>query len=122
MIVDKLYTTNSILEKSMQGVVARNEVIQNNIANADTPNFQRSDLVFEEYLADAVNSFKETGELNLDSVKPTILNQNFSYRLDGNDVDIESEMVDLYQNSAKYDMLVSSVTNNYRRINAALGK
>ncbi|MFV0520752.1 MAG: flagellar basal body rod protein FlgB [Lachnospirales bacterium] len=122
MFVDGLYSKLDILEKGMQGTVLRNEVIQNNIANADTPNFQRSDVVFEDYLASAIDEAKTTGVLNLDKVVPTVINQGFSYRLDENNVDIETEMVDLYQNSARYDMLVSCVNNNYKRINAVFAK
>ncbi len=122
MLIDNLYSKINVLEKGMQGTILRNEVIQNNIANADTPNFKRSDVVFESYLADAIDGAKTTGELNLDKVNPTVISQGFSYRLDGNNVDIETEMVDLYQNSARYDMLVSCVNNNYKKINAVFAK
>ncbi len=120
MLVDNMFSPINILEKGMQGTVLRNEVIQNNIANADTPGFKRSDVKFESFLKDAIDEASTTGVLNLDKVKPMIIEQGFNYRLDENNVDIETEMVNLYQNSAKYDMLVSSVNNHYKRINAVL--
>ncbi len=120
MLVDNIFSKVNILEKGMQGTVLRNEVIQNNIANADTPGFKRSDVQFESFLKDAIDEASVTGVLNLDKVKPMIVEQGFNYRLDENNVDIETEMVNLYQNSARYDMLVSSVNNHYKRINAVL--
>ncbi len=120
MFIDNLLSSVNILEKGMQGTVLRNEVIQNNIANADTPGFKRSDVQFESFLNSAMEESKTTGVLDLDKVKPMIVEQSFNYRLDENNVDIETEMVNLYQNSARYDMLVSSVNNHYKRINAVL--
>ncbi len=120
MFVDNLFSPVNILEKGMQATVLRNEVIQNNIANADTPGFKRSTVHFETFLNNAIDNAKSTGVLNLDNVQPVIFQQSFNYRLDENNVDIETEMVNLYQNSARYDMLVSSVNNQYKKINAVL--
>ncbi len=120
MLIDNLFSKVNILEKGMQGAVLRNEVIQNNIANADTPGFRRSDVQFESFLKDAIDEASVTGVLDLDKVKPIVVEQPFTYRLDKNNVDIETEMVNLYQNSARYDMLISSVNNHYKRINAVL--
>ncbi len=120
MLIDNLFSTVNVLEKGMQGTVLRNEVIQNNIANADTPGFRRSDVQFESFLKDAIDEASVTGVLDLEKVKPVVVEQPFTYRLDKNNVDIETEMVNLYQNSARYDMLISSVNNHYKRINAVL--
>ncbi|KAI4453625.1 phosphoribosylamine--glycine ligase [Holotrichia oblita] len=113
---------NAILESGMQASVVRNEVIQNNIANVDTPGFKRSSVDFESILTDALEITKSGGKLDLSRVKPVIVKEyaNFSYRLDDNNVDIETEMVDLYQNSVKYDVMAESVMNNYKRINMVI--
>ncbi len=130
MLFDRIFTQNSILESAMQGHLIRNEVITNNIANADVPGFKKSVVSFEDELANALGSakkktsprlrsFVEFADLDLSSIAARtfkVKTNNF-YRLDGNNVDVQKEMVDLYTNSIKYDTLASSVMNNYRRIN-----
>lgn len=114
MIFDKLFTQNIILETAMQATQYRNQVIINNMANADTPNYKSKSVNFEGVLSDAIQKTKETGINYMSSVMPSLVvttNQN-STTLDGNSVDIETEMVSLYKNSAKYDAIVNSVTNN----------
>ncbi len=120
MIIDSVFLPNAVLETGMQVAVQKNDVISNNITNADTPYYKKQSLVFEESLSDAINDVKVTGSLDLSKVKPTVVTQPYDYRLDNNGVDIETEMVDLYQNSARYDVMTSSVMNNYKRLQVVL--
>ena len=122
MYLNGIFNDNRILEMGMQGLALRNEVIQNNIANAELPNFKRSNVIFEDVLQNVVQSYRETGRVNLSRLNPRVVreNTNLSYRLDGNNVDIEAEMVGLYVNDAKYQTLVGTVINNYRRFNLVL--
>ncbi|MDR1531054.1 MAG: flagellar basal body rod protein FlgB [Clostridiales bacterium] len=117
-----LFVQNNIIETAMQASVLKNDVILNNIANADTPNYKRKDVEFESILRDTLESAGKPGGADLSKLKPRVYvaDQNYSYRLDGNNVDIETEMVGFYQNSTKYDTMTSSVINNYKRINLAL--
>ncbi len=124
MTFDKLFYTSDILESAMQASALRNEVIQHNIANADVPGYKKKAVLFETALQDAIKNYRETGVLNLSKVSPTTIVQypNYNYRLDGNNVDMELEMVDLYQNSVKYDAFAQGIMNNYKRINLATSK
>lgn len=121
-ITDKSY----ILEKSLDAAWKRNEVISNNIANADTPGFKRSSVAFEEELNKAMDSnyldLNTTNDRHI-SVRNTGLsinvnqdNANLRYRLDGNNVDIESEMADLAKNSIRYNTLIQKVTGEYQKL------
>jgi len=122
MIFDSMFTQNTILGTALQAANVRNGVISGNIANADTPNYKKKTVDFESYLQDALDQAKVTGTIDLSKLEPTIrtIHTNYEYRLDGNNVDIESEMVDLYQNSVKYEAMVDSVTSNSRRFNLVL--
>ena len=122
MLTNGFFLQNDILGSAMNAAVVRNDIINNNIANVDTPNFKRSSVKFESILNDLLKDYKKTGRINLSNASPIIQKEytNFSYRIDGNNVDIESEMVDLYKNSVRYDVLTSSIINNYKRINAVL--
>ncbi len=124
MLFDNMFIQNEIIGSALQASVLRNQVIQNNIANAEVPGFKKSAVSFETSLAKAVDEAKKTGKLDLRQVMPSInkVNTNFSYRLDGNNVDIEEEMVNLYENSVKYDAMVSMATNNIKRLSLVLSK
>jgi len=122
MIFDKLNAQNDILGVSLQASMVRNDVYTNNIANNDVPGFKAKDVKFEQALQKAINNKKRTGKLNLSDVKATVyvLHDRFNYRVDKNNVDIETEMVKLYQNSVKFDTMVSGIQNNSKCLNLAL--
>jgi len=122
MIFDKLFTQNTVLETAMQASEFKNQVILHNMANSDTPNFKGSEVEFEGILNDAIESSKINGKLDMSSVMPSVQKQHYGYkiRIDENNVDIETEMVKFYKNSAKYDVIVNSVLNNSNRLNTVL--
>ena len=115
-------TQNDLLGIALQGLAVRNEVIQNNIANNDTPGFKRKAVDFEDAYARAIANFRRTGELDTSNLAPRIrvVDQNFSFRLDGNNVDIEVEMAELYKNSVRFDTIVNSIMHNQRKNNLVL--
>jgi flagellar basal-body rod protein FlgB len=128
-MLEKMTNTYKALEKALEASWTRNEVIAQNIANVDTPNYKKKTVNFEQYLNAALDdsSFKgfktdsrhiDIGGGNLDSVKPTITKDfsNYSYRLDGNNVDIESEMAQMAENSIKYNALVESLNKGYSKM------
>ena len=122
MIFDNIFTQNSILGSAMQAAVIRNNIISNNIANADVPGFKKKSVQFENYLAAALKSSKRGEAIDFDKISPTIQVEqgDFFHRMDGNNVDVEEEMVSLYQNTIKYDTLTSGIINNYKRINLVI--
>ena len=122
MIFDSLYFQNAVIGSAMQASIFRNEVISNNIANADTPGFKKSRVEFEDSLQKALDNISRMGvkELSGVSMRAVTMHDSFNYRIDQNNVDMETEMADLYQNAAKYDALTSMVTNNNRRLNMAI--
>ncbi len=122
MIFDKMFTQNTVLESAMQASEFKNQVILNNMANSDTPNFRGSEIEFEGILNNAIESSKLNGKLDMSSVMPALKKQHYGYnvRIDNNNVDIESEMTKFYKNSAKYDIMVNSVLNNTNRLNSVL--
>jgi len=43
-----------------------------------------------------------------------------NYRIDENNVDIEFEMAQLYQNSVRLDVMAMGIMNHYRILNVAI--
>ena len=137
-INSKLMETNYLLEKSLDVESVRKRVIANNIANVDVPHFKRSEVNFESELRRAIEQSRESegtfqGTLadsrhipfhqsrSVRDVKPRVnLDYNTTYRNDGNNVDIEKEMVDSSKNLMRYNALVTSLNQNYKMIKLAM--
>ncbi len=122
MLVTALNEQNEILGTALRASAIRNDVMVNNLANGDVPGYKSKTVDFELTLSDALDDWKRTGDLDLSGVKSTVRteNNNYEYRMDENNVDVEMEMVKLYQNSVKYEALINSVLNNSRRLNLAI--
>ncbi|MFV0502702.1 MAG: flagellar basal body rod protein FlgB [Lachnospirales bacterium] len=117
-----LSTVNKVLEAGMNASIIRNEAIQSNIANADTPYYKKRTVNFEDSLNKELNSALIDGKIDFNNIKATINNTGFNYRLDENNVDMEAEMVALYQNSVKYELMTQSVISNFARLDSVLAK
>ena len=117
MFLNKMSLQNDLVGLAMHASALANDVIQNNIANVDVPNFKRSTVVFESVFQNVVDTARSTGVLQRDRIVPRVVvqHQNLSHRLDGNNVDIETEMVALYQNSVRFEVMASMLLNNSQR-------
>lgn len=134
-----MMSTNYILEKSMDVESMRRKVIANNVANVDVPHFKRSEVNFESELKRALEENKEVNEDRLPAiltnekhipfyenrdvrtVSPRInVDYTTSMRNDGNNVDIEKEMVDSSKNTMRYNALVSALNHNYKMLKTVI--
>ena len=128
MIQSNVYNYVNVLDKAADASWIRNEVISNNIANVDTPNYKRKDIEFEKYLlaelegANSATLSKTVANIDLDALKSTMYtdSQVLSYRLDGNNVDIDTENVELASNQLKYQALLGSISNVFSMIKSAM--
>lgn len=124
MIQSNVYDYINVLDKSADAASLRNEIIGNNIANVDTPGYKRQDVSFEQDLQRALkNSRYESLDNKISSVKLSRINgtvytdsANYSYRMDGNNVDIENENVELASNQLKYNGLVQSMDQQFKNL------
>lgn len=104
----------------LRGLSRRQEAISNNIANIDTPGYRRQEVPFEAELRRAIGQ----GTAKLSTTAPghmstagTARNQLgvqaaqllTSQRLDGNDVDIDQEMVSLAETQMRYQAAASAL-------------
>ncbi len=132
---EKLTSHLELREKALDAAWVRNEVIAQNIANVDTPGYKKSTVAFEEFLEDALDKggFKgfttdkrhiQIGGGSLKNARIKILKEhkNLSTRLDGNNVDIESEMASLAKNSIRYNTLVKSISGSYQSLKSVISE
>lgn len=126
MVLSNAYNYINVLDKAADASWLRNDVLANNIANADTPNYKRKDVQFETYLANAVagtDSLDETvSKIDLNTLNASTYTEqvNLSYRMDGNNVDISTENVELAKNQLKYYTLMNSISNEFSRLRSAI--
>jgi len=122
----------NIMEMAMGASLVRRETIADNIANADTPFFKRSEVTFESQLQRAIESEKEpefpalmTDERHISfdqmidykGVKPKVVVEYDSiYRNDKNNVDIDKEMSDANKNAMQYNAMLESYSRNLKLI------
>jgi flagellar basal-body rod protein FlgB len=128
--------TVDILHRTMDVSMLRQQVIADNIANADTPNFKRSTVNFEAELERALDSEKTNKpKAHLTDPRHIPFDKTQDYRdvrprkvLDylstadnnGNNVDIEQESMNLLQNQLRYQMLSKAVAEEFSRVNIVL--
>ena len=78
--------TQLALERAISGASMRHEVLANNLANAETPGFQRSDVDFHTTLAQAMKT-GEAASIQNTTFQPERENQTL--RADGIGVDVD---------------------------------
>lgn len=128
MISTDAFNYINVLDKAADASWTRETLIANNIANVDTPGYKRQDIDFQSVLKEELGNYKY---MNLDqkmsSVKLSNLNaevytdhSSYSYRLDGNNVDIDTEQVELASEQIKYQALTTSITSEFQRLQTVL--
>lgn len=124
MINKNMFDTSTILSKALDASWMRNQVISENIANVDTPGYKRKDIQFENALQEALRSNNNVSKMDVNRLEPKVIKDktNLSYRLDGNNVNIDTEMVNLANNQIKYNTLVQQLNSNFSRIKMVLNK
>jgi len=115
--------TMSVLGNALRATDLEHQVISNNLANVDTPGFKHSEVLFQSTLAAALKA-QADGSDQLqgtrtnanhiaigDTVSPSdvqgqaVVRAETSLRPDGNNVDIDSEMTKLSENTVLYQAL-----------------
>ena len=92
------------LTRALDGYALRQKAIANNIANEETPGFQRSEVLFESDLRSALNARGPGAAMKrLEELKPQVqLDIESPFTSEGNNVNIDREMADLARNGLSY--------------------
>ena len=128
MINSHAFDYINVLDKAADAAALRHELISNNIANQDTPNYKRQDVNFEAQLTKAMHNSKyisidsKVANLRNSALKPRQFTdyENYSYRLDGNNVDPEQEQVTLAANQLKYEGLMKSIGSEFSNLSSVM--
>lgn len=132
MISSGVFDYTNVLDKAADASWLRNEAISNNIANVNTPNYKRQDVSFEAELKHALKASKyetldeKVSNINKDrdlsKIEPRTYTDaaNYSYRLDGNNVDIDNENVELASNQIKYNALIQGINGDFTNLRTVI--
>lgn len=118
----------NVLDKAMDAAWLRNDAISNNISNADTPGYKRQDVNFETLLAKALRCSRyrsmdaKVSDLKMNRLKPITYTDysGFSYRIDGNNVDPDTEGVYLAKNQVVYQGLELAANQEFKNLQAVM--
>ena len=129
MITSGAFSYINVLDKAADASWLREATITNNLANVDTPGFKRKDVDFEGVLKTELGRSKyvtldqKVKDLHMNHLNATAYtdSSNFSYRLDGNNVDVDTEQVELASEQLRYTALADSITHEISRFKSVLG-
>ncbi len=97
-----------LLHRALDASALRQRVIANNVANANTPGFKRSFVAFEDYIKNAMD------RRDVASVAPrVIVDKSTTMREDGNNVDLDHEMVLMAANAIHNQALTQQLSDRY---------
>ena len=128
MISTDAFSYINVLSKAADASWTRESLIANNIANADTPGYKRQDIDFQSVLKNELSNYKymnldqKMNSVDLSKLKASVYtdHKNYSYRLDGNNVDIDTEQVELASEQIKYQALTQSITSEFQRLQTVI--
>ena len=110
-------SVNDLLDAALRAAQARQAAIANNIANLNTPGYRRSEVAFEDRLAEALDA----GEGNLDQLQPQLVQpMTGPVNAQGNDVNLDEEVGGLVRNTAMYKTYIRLLGRTQSRIDLAM--
>jgi flagellar basal-body rod protein FlgB len=113
-----LDSTQLILQRAISGATLRGTVLANNLANADTPGFQPSDVDFHATLKTAIAGGE--GAVAAVGFEPE-QGPEQALRADGNGVDAEAESAKLAENGLELNALVEVAGARVQIMRTAMG-
>lgn len=119
-------TPLSAIEQAMNGSMAQQNAISQNIANVDTPNYKAKKVVFNDVLGQSLQAYRTNPNhvpfsASNDSGYSTVTDTYGVTQNNGNNVDIDHEMSSLAQNQLLYQSLGQAASNQFLQFNTVLG-
>ena len=128
MLTTNAFNYVNVLDKAADASWKRENVLSNNIANVDTPRYKRKDIDFESVLKTELTGGSnksldyKINNLDLSDLNATIYRDltNYSYRLDGNNVDIDVEEVEYASEQLRYQGITAGINNEFNRMKTVI--
>lgn len=117
------------LESAINAASMRQRVLVNNVANGDVPYFKRSDVVFEELLAKAMDDQRSpvftgrttntrhipiNGSPSSIPLPRVVTDESTAINNNRNNVDIDKEMALLAENQLRYNLFIQQANHEVK--------
>lgn len=138
-------STYELIKSGLQAANLRSKTIANNMANINTANYKRFNVVFEENLSSSSDSslkLKTTNSSHYTDSSSNLKTTNSAHfasssnnygenisieqdtstsmRTDGNNVDLEVEKVNQAANTLKYNALITNINNKFNNLKTVI--
>lgn len=117
----------NLLNKSLDGLWLRQQTTMENIANYSTPGYKSKIVDFENILKANLNKLGEStsSEINEKINTSSFIiqeSENLSMRLDGNNVDLEKENLQLAKTQLQYMYTVSEINSYFSKLKSVISE
>lgn len=126
MLIDYNTIVNKI-SAELDNKVVHNQLIASNIANVDTPGYKAKDLKFERVIKEELGhlGMKTTHPMHMKELAGGIVNNEVVSdpnpgRPDGNNVNIDDQMLKLTENNIQYNVAVQLLAKRFQHLKTAL--
>lgn len=106
-----------VLHTALNGISYRQDVIADNIANVDTPNFRARSVDFESSLKSAIAG----GGVGAGGIDINVMPTDTPVGINGNNVDLRKETMAAMQSVFQYQVVSRSVTERLNNMRTAAG-
>lgn len=109
------FSLNTDLISRLAGRIAylgtKNDIVSQNIANLETPNYKAKEMSFEGYLQDEMGHAEDSGMRGalIFSPKVNVEDSSAHPKPNGNNVSMEEEMADLADNSIEFMVATETI-------------
>ncbi len=118
--------TIELLRQAVTYATRRHQVLAQNLANAETPGYRGQDIVFQDELETAMRGRAVPVSAALPDQRDNLLRTVQVYtgdgrpRVDGNDVDLDRQMVRLAQNALYHNSMVQILNQKFSALKRAI--
>lgn len=115
-MITSIDVTTQAIEWALSGLERRSEVIANNVANAEVPNFRAQRVEFEGQLSAALG----TGQADR-TVEATVVSTGTAPGANGNNVQMEDELVGMLETNLMKTAMIEAFNYKASLIRLAVG-
>ncbi|MEL7649225.1 MAG: flagellar basal body rod protein FlgB [Sedimentibacter sp.] len=116
----------NLMNKSLDGLWLRQQATMENIANYSTPGYKSKSVDFESFLKSNLDSLNQTASEANSKIKSSSIiieeNGDQSMRLDGNNVDLEKENLQLAKTQLQYMYTVTEMNSYFSKLKSVISE
>lgn len=102
------------LQASLHGLNLRRQAAEDNIANVETPGYHANKVAFEDSLRRAIDQGEPL------EMSPRVSRSLAPTRLNGNNVQIDEEIVGLTETALRHQLVVEAMNGKFRLLRTAI--